>query len=198
MRRLICIFSCIVISLGVLSCSKEEKETIIGAFEVRYYLSSYFVPQGIHLSSNLSGYGSYSIHLYSKEKITKENNPTAFLKLSTEYGETGEKEFWITHPPYSQPYGISQLKVFLLKQGEKIDISDSATIIYPDCSNVILSKYSYKSEKYVWKKVSELSAHDLKWLRESFTIGHDIKEDGDYYLVITLENGKELSVQLKF
>ena len=184
--------------LGILSCSKEEKEIITGTFKVRYFFSSYFVPQGIHLSSYLSGVGKNSIHLYSKEKITKENNPTEFLKLSTEYGETGEKEFRITHPPYPQPYGISQLKVFLLKQGEKIDISDSATIGYRDCSNVILSKYSNMSEKYVGKRVSELSAHDLKWLRESFAIYHALKEDGDCYLVITLENGKELSVQLKF
>lgn len=197
MRRLICIFSCIVILLGVLSCSKGEKEIITGAFKVRYYLYSYFVPQSIHLSSS-SRNGVNLIILHSKEKITKENNPTEFLKLSTEYGETGEKEFWIAHAPHSQPYGISQLKVFLLKQGEKIDISDSATIVYPDCSNVILSKYSDKNKKYVTKRVSDLSAHDLKWLRERFSIYHDIKEDGDCYLVITLENGKELSVQLKF
>lgn len=197
MRRLICIFSCIVIILGILSCSKEEKEIITGSFKVRYYLSSYFVPQSIQLSSH-SRNESNEIYLDSKEKTTKANNPTEYLKLSTEYGETGEKEFWTTQPPYSQPYGISQMKVFLLKQGQKIDISESAMIGFVDCSNVILSKYSDMNEKIVRKRISELSTHDLKWLREYFSISHTIKEDGDYYLVITLESGKELSVQLKF
>lgn len=195
MKRLICFFSCIVIILGVLSCSKEEP--ITGTFKVRYYLSSYFVPQSIQLSS-LSRNGSNEIYLDSKEKITKENNPTAYLKLSTKYGETGEKEFWTAVPPYSQPYGISQMRVFLLKQGQKIDISKSAMIGFDDCSNVILSNYSDMNEKIVQKRISELSIHDLKWLREDFSISHTIKEDGDYYLIITLESGNELSVQLKF
>lgn len=181
----------------LVSCSNEEKEPITGSFKVRYYLSSYFVPQSIQLSS-LSRNGSNEIYLDSKLKITKANNPTEYLKLSTEYGETGEKEFWTTQPPYSQPYGISQMKVFRLKQGQKIDISESAIIGFVDCSNVILSKYSDMNEKIVQKRISELSTHDLKWLREYFTISHTIKEDGDYYLIITLESGKELSVHLEF
>lgn len=194
MKNFIRIFSCFIIILSVLSCS--EKEIITGRFDLRYLFSSYFVPQSINVPS--PGTYGFRAYLNSEEKITEENNLTEFLKLSTEYGETGDKIFSVPHPPYPKPYGISSIKFYQSAQGKRADISDKVKIAFRDCSNIILSKYSVKSDEFVIKKVSELTSHDLKWLRERFTIFRETKEPGEFYLVITLENGKELNQQVNF
>lgn len=195
MNSFICICSSLVLIMGFLSCS--EKEILTGTFLERYYLSSYFVPQRIHLSS-YSRNGVNDIILEGTDKITKETNIAEFTRLSTEYGETGEQEFWMEKPPYSQPYGISAIKAYQSIRGEQIDVSDKFIIAWRDCSNVILSKYSDMNEKVSQKKISELTTHDLKWLRERFSVYHTTPLDGDLYLVMILENGTELSLQLLF
>lgn len=127
------------------------------------------------------------------------NNPTEFLHLAKEYGETGETEFWKSGPGLLKPYGLAQMKAFLLKEGQKIDISDSVNIVFEDVSEIIFSKYkNMDAKKAEWKKLSELTSHDLKWMQYTFSISHSLKEEGEYYLVVTLTNGEELSVKLKF
>lgn len=193
MKTIFRICCCIVLILSTMSCSKDDP--VSGTFKARYLFCSYFSPQTITYES----YGERSkIVLDNKEKITKEGNPTDFLNLSKMYGETGQKEFWTSQPPCIKPYGISSIKVYQITNGERTDISDNVTVAYTDCSNIIRSNYTDMNEQDVKKKLSELTPHDLKWILKEFILFHSSSKEEKFYLVITLDNGKEISQEISF
>ncbi|MDD7317151.1 MAG: hypothetical protein SOZ80_03110 [Prevotella sp.] len=182
--------------VSLVSCS--EKEPISGTDEVNYYISSYFIPQRIAFTTTVSRNGSFYLLLNTdNHRISQKENPAEFKKLAKEYGETGEKIFRLWHPPVSQPYNILKIKVYKKQNGKMTDVSEQSGIGYSDYSKFVLSKYSGEDFIPTSKKISELTAHDLKWLPERFSISPPTEKEGEYYLVITLESGKELSVHLK-
>ena len=186
--------------VSLVSCS--EKEPISGSDEVNYYISSYFIPQRIALTTTVSRNGSFALLLNNdNHRISQKENPAKFKKLARDYGETGEKKFRLLHPPVSQPYGISNVWVYEKRNGKMTDVSEQSQIGYQDYSQFVLSKYTYTKTGddciYTSKEVSKLTAHDLKWLPERFSISPPTEKEGEYYLVITLESGKELSFHLK-
>lgn len=181
--------------IGLVSCTREEEPPITGVTEVNYLIGSYFVPQNIYFSREGKGYGS--VYVGSKNKITQENNFKEFSKLSKEYGENGKKIFWLTHPPYSHPYGIRSIKVYRLVEGRRKDISDRIKICYKDYSNIILSKYTDMNETFVEKKMSELTPHDLKWFSGDLFMQFETEETEECLFVMELDNGKELTMSIK-
>lgn len=186
--------------VNLISCSKEEP--ISGVEEVNYYIPSYFVPQRIAFTTTASRNGYFYLLLDTdNHRISQKENPAEFKKLAREYGETGEKKFRLFHPPVTQPYSISNVRVYEKQNGKMMDVSERSWIGYRDYSRFVLSKYTYTDTGDdcipASKEVSKLTAHDLKWLPERFSIYPPTEKKGEYYLVITLENGKELSFQLK-
>ncbi len=78
-----------------------------------------------------------------------------------------------------------------------IDVSDIVEIEYRSYFKIISSKYTLKDVEYLSQKISELTPHDLKWLPDDFQVVLSKMDAGEYYLVVTLADGKELSVELK-
>lgn len=182
--------------VSLLSCS-DKIEPIDGTQNVRYYIGRYFIPDKIYISSDPTN-NYFVLHLDTGDRyISLDENPAEFKKLAKEYGETGETIFRLWHPPVIQPYNISQLKVYKKQDGKMIDVSDIVEIGYRSYFKIISSKYATKNVEYLSKKISELTPHDLKWLPDDFQIVLSKMDAGEYYLVVTLADGKELSMELK-
>lgn len=183
--------------VGLVSCS-EEVPPISGTDEVNYYISSYFIPQRITFTTTTSRNGSFYLLLNTdNHRISLKENPTEFKKLAREYGETGENTFRLWHPPVSQPYSLSKIRVYKMQNGKMIDISEQSGIGYLDYSKFVLSKYLGEDLIPTSKKISEVTSDDLKWLPEHFSVSPPMEDKGEYYLTISLTSGKELSVLLK-
>lgn len=182
--------------VSLLSCS-DKIEPIDGTQNVRYYIGRYFIPDKIYISSDPTN-NYFVLHLDTGDRyISLDENPAEFKKLAKEYGETGEKVFTLWHPPVMKPYNISQLKVYKKQDGKMIDVSDIVEIEYRSYFKIISSKYTLKDVEYLSQKISELTPHDLKWLSDDFQVVLSKMDAGEYYLVVTLADGKELSVELK-
>lgn len=183
--------------VSLLSCS-DKRALIDGADDVRYYIGRYFIPDKVYIYP-YSTNNCFYFHLDTGDRryISLGENPAEFKKLAKEYGETGETVFRLWHPPVMKPYNISQLKVYKKQDGKMIDVSDIVEIEYRSYFKIISSKYTLKDVEYLSQKISELTPHDLKWLPDDFQVVLSKMDAGEYYLVVTLADGKELSVELK-
>lgn len=185
-----------LISLIFLSSCSEEIPPISGDVEVNYYISDYFIPQNIGIST-YSRNGVFDIILgHGDSSISQKGNFVEFKKLAKEYGETGEKTFILWHPSVSHPYSLSTIRVYKMQNGKMIDLSEQSWIGYSNYSKFILSKYLGEDCIFISKKISEVTSDDLKWLPKYFSVSPPMEDKGEYYLTISLTSGKELSVLL--
>ena len=179
------------------SCEYESNE-----LEDRYFFVSFFIPT----RAMYYEYAQYSkknaLHLSSDEIITENNNPSEYFRLDNEYGENGKSRISDEPPTASnQPIGIETMKVYRVVGNEREDVSDQCSIKYMNYSLYVSEHFSSSiTYEMMWvkKKVSELTDFDYKWMNESITLTLDFQNEGNVYLVISLDNGTEIEQRLLY
>ncbi len=194
MKNLIKIIPFLLLSL--VSCEYESNE-----LEDRYFFESFFIPTRF-VYNFVSSTGVNSIWFKADEYITEGNNATEFYKLDNEYGESGKSEISDIPPSASnQPIGIETMKVYRVVGNEREDVSDQCSIKYMNYSLYVSEHFSSSiTYEMMWvkKKVSELTDFDYKWMNESITLTLDFQNEGNVYLVISLDNGTEIEQRLLY
>ncbi len=185
------------LTLFVTSCKDEDR----GEGPVNFFFTSYFVPQTIEASQIIdSQINCFS--LSSVEYITEKNDSSRFYKLAREFGEYGDKQYPSIPPcPSSKPIGIKTIMINKIEGNEKFDVSSHSVISYFNPSSFILSNQSSTIgmvDYMVEKKVSDLTEFDYKWMYESFSIALDFQNEGNVYIVISLDNGTEIEQRLLY
>ncbi len=194
MKTLIKIIPFVLFSL--ISCEYESNE-----LEDRYFFESFFIPT-YFVYNFVSSTGVNSIWLKADEYITEGNNATEFYKLDIEYGESGKSEISEIPPSASnQPIGIKTIKVYKVVGNEREDVSEQCSIKYMNYSLYVSEHFSLSITYEMMemkKKVSELTDFDYKWMNESISLTLAFQNEGNVYLVISLDNGTEIEQRLLY
>ena len=185
-----------IILLIFVSCDEETWES-----EERYFFKSFFYPTCFTYDYS-SDCGINYIMLSSEESITESNNPSEFYRLDGEYGESGKSKICEEPPMASnQPIGIKSMKVYKIDGDERVDVSDQCLIRYENYSSYVSSHFSTSitdEMMTVRKMMSSLTDFDCRWMSQSILIVLHFQNEGNVYLVISLDNGTEIEQRLLY
>lgn len=179
------------------SCEYESNE-----LEPRYFFVSFFIPTHATYYEFTQYSKKNMLYLSSDEIITESNNSSEFYRLDNEYGERG-KSIIPELPPFasSQPIGIETMKIYKVVGNEREDVSDKCSIKYMNYSLYVSEHFSTSitdEMMEVNKKIAELTDFDYKWMNESISLTLDFQNEGNVYLVISLDNGTEIEQRLLY
>jgi len=196
MRNAIMVLVVLSLSLVLPSCVTTE---IWESDPSYYYFERYIVPQKGRSGKVHAGL----INIVLQGDVISESHPR-FKELSKEYGEKGTSpvpsECCRSIPSRCKPCDVIALGVFRVGENETVDVSDQFQILYGSYENFIRSGYrSSYPPSFFWKKMKDLTPHDLKWLEDDFDLACDPSLDlKDLFFIITTKDGVKTQIKLGY
>ena len=172
----------------------------------KYWYSIYTIPSGIMIDFPI--WGEDELPNYDDKKrdsctfrvefrrstsvYTTLYNEADFKKYANIYHEKGDAN--LDFYGYTKPVGIEYIHAYLYVNYNLLDADDNILIRYRNDSVVIANHYAKEIQesknRWIEKKVNQLTAQDLKWMPYRFYFDVIDKKVAVYVLRIKLTNGK--------
>ena len=197
MKRVYSIALLLFVFFALVACKKDVRiiqEPESGAFQMRYFFRAYYVPTEAVLRSRYGDGEEIKISLEGDTYIKEGESTGRFDSLSNVFGEKGKRMFWHLGPSMAKPCNITGMHIYTGTGKDRRDVSDKYLLSYVDGSDYIKSDYSpsVNDSFCKWKKISELTEHDLMWMSYEVEIAFPERPTERLTLVVSVKNRPDI------
>jgi lipoprotein len=178
------------------ACQKRE---VCKGRRKHHFIEKYFIPTEECTTASVGKDGDLvdCFLSMSYNSCIEDEESSEFKELAELYGDVSERELLLFAPPRCKPYNIQGIRVLQKHEGTWIDVSEKAEISYDDYSTYIQNGYQGATDERVYRKMSELTEHDLKWLSRDLRVRiRQLTDARNLVLEFTIKDGNSFRKKL--